>query len=154
RAEEWNPMDAITGNVVAEILAAHVLAGDDDAGVPREQLLLTPRPRVLRRHHVRPQLPASARQVVDEASGPADPRAGLELRKRKRLVAADARAEISVHHLERAPSVACGDEPLIDLEQAHVVREADIGPPRADAGHRTIEAFVGHTPRVAGDDAR
>ena len=56
------------------------------------------------------------------------------------LLSADARSEIAVHELDDRPP---RDECAIDVEDVHVVGEAEVGRPAGDSADRRLDAFNG-----------
>ena len=61
------------------------------------------------------------------------------------FLAADARAEVAVHHLHDRPEL---EQALIDLKRLHVVREAEVRAPGLHSGDRGVEPVIHHTDYV------
>ena len=85
------------------------------------------------------ELAASPRKVERETRKPKRAVADLGGRKGVHLEPADAGAEVSVQHLHDGP---VREQPAVDLERAHVVRKADVGPPLAEIGQDRVEASI------------
>src|SRR5204863_1629938 len=94
RRKQWIGVHGTRIDAVADVLTFHVLAGDDDRAIQREERALVGGPLVLILERGHAQLTAAPREVQRGACGTERPLAWLHHRQAESLQTADARAEV------------------------------------------------------------
>src|ERR1044071_3885252 len=126
RRKQWRNTQLVVAHSVSEILPPHMIARDDNSRVLLEETFLLLRPFVMLNHLAKAHLPAPARQIMKKAGATEPAVARCPSRECMHLLAADACAEITMHHFNDEPLF---EQTTLHVQKIHVVREANMRPP-------------------------